>query len=584
MAENILGGGYLYSSKPFNVINPSGISSEASLDTLTKVGEGSRNRALQRQQMAMESQQAEANRAAEMQMQEKALEDQRAARDFTEKAAARRGLIEQKRFSAQTKRKNALEMGNLDMVREIDAEEDAYEKELGDIDKKLVGANLIESIIKGVNPDSVIKTVEDVTKMAEGRVRLVTEAMPSLTASAIAALSAAENAALSEESRVSSKAVGWLNKKAGLGGPHGGEGDDELTKGTNRRLKAGLETATDPWTLAKTAAAAVTAPQTAFSQLQAGYQENLDAVTAREQAMRAKWGSVATEIAPLVQGSATAEADVTSTIAGLFENLDRAADLTGEARKAAVASARASYEKLRADGADTSALDGLLSGMYRSAGVAKTAAAGAQAMEGAEKQAADEYVPPERGTKPHEKLATMLNLLRAEVETVSGEDGSTTSRSLLRNWGSYSGLGGGMKPNELQDMLKEAVLTVSGIPPAKWMKAVQSMTNEREDDDDPQLKAALSKIPVEYKKKLLSEFKRGLQEAEGVQGQYGLSPEDNVLSLTDRKSKRAGEAARKKGDIRGRFTDRATAANAQYDAEQAGLEALLGADSGNPFP
>lgn len=64
MAENILGGGYLPPAKPFNVINPSGVSSESALDTLLAVGEGRRNRAHQAQQSAaaMEFQQREAER------------------------------------------------------------------------------------------------------------------------------------------------------------------------------------------------------------------------------------------------------------------------------------------------------------------------------------------------------------------------------------------------------------------------------------------------------------------------------------------------------------------------------------------
>lgn len=74
MAENIIGGGYLPPAKPFNVINASGISAEQSLNTLTAIGEGKRNRAHEARQSAaaMEFQQREGERERMFQAQQTA--------------------------------------------------------------------------------------------------------------------------------------------------------------------------------------------------------------------------------------------------------------------------------------------------------------------------------------------------------------------------------------------------------------------------------------------------------------------------------------------------------------------------------
>lgn len=52
MADNTLGSGYLYSAKPFNVINPTGIDPGQAVDILKEVSENAKNRAFQAQEGA----------------------------------------------------------------------------------------------------------------------------------------------------------------------------------------------------------------------------------------------------------------------------------------------------------------------------------------------------------------------------------------------------------------------------------------------------------------------------------------------------------------------------------------------------
>jgi hypothetical protein len=70
--DEILGGQYLGTAKPFNVLNPSGISGEQSLATITAVGEGNRNRAAQ--SAAQQRQIAAAQEAQNKEMEHNALE------------------------------------------------------------------------------------------------------------------------------------------------------------------------------------------------------------------------------------------------------------------------------------------------------------------------------------------------------------------------------------------------------------------------------------------------------------------------------------------------------------------------------
>ena len=114
MADETIGGGYLYPSKPFNVINPGGMSADQSINTIAGVGEGNRQRALQasegqknrnataqsdqmnatlqRDRMAQEAQIAEKQMAqsAEQEARRIALEEKKAAEDQAERERANR--------------------------------------------------------------------------------------------------------------------------------------------------------------------------------------------------------------------------------------------------------------------------------------------------------------------------------------------------------------------------------------------------------------------------------------------------------------------------------------------------------------
>jgi hypothetical protein len=114
MADEIIGGGYLYPSKPFNVLNPGGMSADQSIGTIAGVGEGNRQRALQasegqknrnasaqsdqmnatlqRDRMAQEAQIAEKQMAqqAEQEARRVALAEKQAADDQAERERANR--------------------------------------------------------------------------------------------------------------------------------------------------------------------------------------------------------------------------------------------------------------------------------------------------------------------------------------------------------------------------------------------------------------------------------------------------------------------------------------------------------------
>lgn len=134
MADNTLGGGYLYNAKPFNVINPTGIDPGQAVDVLKEVAEGARNRsfqaaeaekdrALKAQQFSMDRE----DRAAERQSSEKLTRDQMAQQQgqFDEAQAAQEMQrsqeleLERQKFEADQKREKR--KMRLDMAIEKEA-------------------------------------------------------------------------------------------------------------------------------------------------------------------------------------------------------------------------------------------------------------------------------------------------------------------------------------------------------------------------------------------------------------------------------------------------------------------------------
>jgi hypothetical protein len=73
MADEILGSGYVPTAKPFNVLNPSGVSAESSLGTIAAVGEGNRQRAFQGRQNAADRQQRASEQKDNVRLQERQL-------------------------------------------------------------------------------------------------------------------------------------------------------------------------------------------------------------------------------------------------------------------------------------------------------------------------------------------------------------------------------------------------------------------------------------------------------------------------------------------------------------------------------
>lgn len=106
--DEILGSGYLYPAKPFNTLNPSGISAEQSLGTITQVGEGNRNRAVQRQEIAsresMQQQQLQAGAVSDDKQIAASQDAQHQNQTFTAEEAAKNRELQQKQLDAEAKR------------------------------------------------------------------------------------------------------------------------------------------------------------------------------------------------------------------------------------------------------------------------------------------------------------------------------------------------------------------------------------------------------------------------------------------------------------------------------------------------
>jgi len=100
MAENILGGGNLYTAKPVNVINPGGMTASQSIDTIAGVGEGNRQRALQ----ASEGQKNR-NASAASDMRNERLQRDKMSQDasLAEKELAQRGATDQQSLALQAR-------------------------------------------------------------------------------------------------------------------------------------------------------------------------------------------------------------------------------------------------------------------------------------------------------------------------------------------------------------------------------------------------------------------------------------------------------------------------------------------------
>lgn len=100
MAENIMGGGYLYGAKPFNVINPGGMSADQSIGTIAGVGEGNRQRALQ----ASEGQKNR-NAQAQSDQRNEALQRERMAQEaeLAQRQMAQQQAMEERRIKLAEK-------------------------------------------------------------------------------------------------------------------------------------------------------------------------------------------------------------------------------------------------------------------------------------------------------------------------------------------------------------------------------------------------------------------------------------------------------------------------------------------------
>lgn len=134
MPDNIIEGQKLFSSTPFNVINPSGISGEASLRTITEVGEGNRNRAVERARIA--SQERIANKNLEAQQQE---------------TASREGLArEQMRFQAGQSEEDRT-LTRLEIERRDRLERDRLDREDRERRDTLFRNDITESIGASIN-------------------------------------------------------------------------------------------------------------------------------------------------------------------------------------------------------------------------------------------------------------------------------------------------------------------------------------------------------------------------------------------------------------------------------------------------
>lgn len=112
MADNTLGSGYLYSAKPFNVINPTGIDPGQAVDILKEVSENAKNRAFQAQEGARDrsakAQMAQQELAARGQSEDK----ERASREnlTREQMKQQQGQFDAEQAAKQLQHKQEMEL------------------------------------------------------------------------------------------------------------------------------------------------------------------------------------------------------------------------------------------------------------------------------------------------------------------------------------------------------------------------------------------------------------------------------------------------------------------------------------------
>lgn len=161
MAENILGGGFIGPAKPFNVLNPSGISAESSLDTLTQVGEGNRNRqaqaGMQQRQLEAQAQAQQAQISAEADQAEKdrALTERKMAdetfyRNRTEMLARASQDYQDDLAEINRQLEMALKQGSDTAVQAILVKKQALQAEQAGNNSKLEGLEMLRKTQEGL--------------------------------------------------------------------------------------------------------------------------------------------------------------------------------------------------------------------------------------------------------------------------------------------------------------------------------------------------------------------------------------------------------------------------------------------------
>ena len=175
MPDAVLPNQGLYTAAPFQVINPSGVGADQSIQGITAVGEGNRQRALEAQMASARNkhdadqrekdrmaaaEQADKNRnlqrelaekeqglaQRQLDIEEKRYRDEQFYKRFTEEKSNALNQLNATREELERQRRDALEQADVDRMNQLEEQLDALDKRKNDLDRNLTGIEMINAL------------------------------------------------------------------------------------------------------------------------------------------------------------------------------------------------------------------------------------------------------------------------------------------------------------------------------------------------------------------------------------------------------------------------------------------------------
>lgn len=507
--DDVLGGGYQAPSKPFNVINPSGIGAEQSVATLTAVGEGGRNRALQRQmhqerlqagqQQQVQAQQfqaaeAEKDRALTL----KKMEEERWADERSERLSALWMDTKMELDRLTVEGDEAIRKNEQDKIAQIMAAKAKVQEQQAALSRKIEGLELLRKARGDIFNTQALDPQGN--NLGAGLLRAVMGLQAGRTTS-----------------------VAGMTKK--------------LTEALRRLPETGVQ----PVTPAK---------MEYMGGPMFGRHKPVEAVPEQVQG----YDELVDVLATSVLGKAGSREQVKEKLLTLFGSLDKAASNPAE-MEAARQHAADQYKALKDMGVDTEMLDNafhfLWTGESGASGVPDVASA-------LEVQKAEAEVPAgtqakaaaKKGSARHAKISQMMMLLDNMMVPEAKEDGTTEMRKLLKNFGVkssfdyYDPASKQVRSDFLDDVI-QMVSTLGGAKnPLELMDKLQNFADADPSNDpqDPSLQF-LKGLHPEVRRVLLDEIPKHRKLLDQKIREIGMEewPTDTIPQLKQEQDKAVSE-------------------------------------------